>query len=98
MTTTVVGKESGRRIVVENTAVFMPTGNSFYDLYVRDAPAGAKVETKFRLFGVHLPIGVRHEIEVNSNNPHDTIWDATRERLDVDYKQESTPSTIKEIT
>jgi hypothetical protein len=87
MTTTVVGKESGRRIVVENTAVFMPTGNPYYDLYIHDAHTGAKVETKFRLFGVHLPIGVRHEVEVNKDNPRGVIWDASQELLDVNYSQ-----------
>lgn len=98
MTTTVVGKESGRRIVVENTEVFMPTGNPVYELYVQDGPAGAKVETKFTLFGVHLPIGMARSVELNINNTHGVIWDAFHEHLDIDYKQGSTPSTVKKTS
>lgn len=88
MTTSIEGKEFGKK-VIDNSKVIFSTGNRFYDLILQDGPNGGKAETRFNLFGIHLPIGGSKSVEVNLTNPHGTIWDANREFLDVWYREKA---------
>jgi hypothetical protein len=87
MTTTVVGKESGGSIVVENGVEHCPTGNRFYTLFVRGGPTSGEVWLQFTLGKLILPIPLpwfRDVKKVDEANPKSSMW-ANAEELDISF-------------
>lgn len=88
MTTTVVDKESGTRIVVEKGVEHYPTGNPFFTLFVRGGPTSGEVWLQHSIGKLILPIPLVRDIKkVDKEYPDNRIWDANREYLEIHFAQ-----------
>ncbi|MBU1326523.1 hypothetical protein KKB64_03755 [Patescibacteria group bacterium] len=90
MTTTVVGKESDTRIVVEKGVEHYPTGNPFYTLFVHGGPTSGEVWLQLSIGKLILPIPLpfaRDIKKVDKENPDNRIWDANKEHLGIHFTQ-----------
>ena len=88
MTTTVVGKESGRKIVVEKAEAFVPTGNPYYTLYIRGDDESGEVSLRFSIGRLIFPFSLSPFEEVrrvDEEHPDSGIWDANGEYLDIHF-------------
>lgn len=88
MTTTVVGKESGKTIEVQEGVKHFPTGNPFYTLFVHGGPTSGEVWTQFTLGKLILPIPLsrfREVKKVDKDTPKNSMWNGFNEFLDISF-------------
>ncbi len=88
MTTTVVGKESGTTVVVEDGVKHFPTGNAYNVLFVRGGAESGEAWLQFALdkhiFPFPLP-WFRDVITVDKEHPKDMMWNGFNEYLDISF-------------
>ena len=93
MTTTVVGKENGLRIIVNNGIDHFPTGNAFQTLFVRGGPTSGEVWLQFTLGKLILPFPLpwfRDVKKVDQDNPKNRIWDGNSQFRDIIFTPPAT--------
>jgi hypothetical protein len=90
MTTTVVGKESGTTIVVQEGVRHFSTGNSFCTLFVRGGPASGEVWLQDSIGKLVLPLPLprfRNVKKVDKDKPKSLMWNGNNEYLDVFFTE-----------